>query len=342
MSDNDRPPIQSSAHARRAALERFRQWGARNLVKVTSPGEIRQEVHGYITFMQAIAGKSPEEIARTLGLRATDLVGGALIYRLDRIPHENEFEVRGYTTLIDGKPSAQNATQDSAGYRVGTGALQYEILRNAPIPATLLGLLKPGETFDLRTIRRPGATATIFSGAEWWHANQQNYANSAEISDLAPSFATQVGGFIRALEAGGATVLVAATRRNRLRAYLMHYCWRLANRDIAAAKVPLERKVPIIWDHGNEALSRQAAQEMLDLFDVVYKPSLTSNHIVGRAVDMKISWTEPFLLKDARGREVLIDRPREDAVHPGLHAVGATYGVRKLRSDAPHWSTNGH
>ncbi|HKG99913.1 MAG TPA: hypothetical protein VKB08_04205, partial [Bradyrhizobium sp.] len=306
------------------------------------PGEIRPEVDGYITFMQAIAGKTPVEISKILGLRPTDLTSGAMIYRLNRIPHDHEFEVRGMTTLVDGKALPDGQTQDAGGYRAGTGALQYEVLRKAAIPATLLGQLRPGEAFDLRTIRRPGASATVFSGAEWWRANEHQYSNSAQISDLAPAFATAVGSFIRAMEAGGATVLVAATLRNRLRAYLMHYSWRVARRDIAPVDVPFERDVPIIWDHGNEAASRKAAQEMVDLFGIVYRPSLTSNHIVGRAVDMKITWAEPFLLTDARGKEVMIDRPRRDAANTSLHKVGASYGVRKLLTDAPHWSFNGH
>ena len=342
MTDTDRDPVQRSPQAKRAAMQRFRQWGARNLVKITNPSAIRAEVQGYISFMQAIAGKTPEQISRMLGLRATDLAGGAMVYRLDRLPHEHEFEVRGFTTLVDGKRLPPGVTQDAAGYRVGTGALQYEILPDAAIPATLLGQLGPGEAFDLRTIRLPGASATIFSGAEWWHANQHKYPNSAEISELAPAFASAVGNFIRALEAAGAIVVVAATRRNRLRAHLMHYSWRVAHRDIAPARVPRDPQVPIIWDHGDDSASRKGAQEMVDLFGIVYRPSLTSNHIFGTAVDMKISWTQPIMVTDARRREVLIDLPRNDATNRALHSVGFTYGVRKLLSDAPHWSANGH
>ncbi|WP_155264591.1 peptidoglycan-binding domain-containing protein [Sphingomonas segetis] len=180
------------------------------------------------------------------------------------------------------------------------------------------------------------------SGADWWNANQQNYPNSAEIADLAPAFATAVGGFIRALETAGAIVRVSATRRNRQRVYLMHYSWKLAKGQIRARKVPVDRTVPIIWDHGDETASRKAAQEMVELFDIVYEPSLTSNHIFGKAVDMSIAWSEPMNVRNARGREVLIDLPRSDARNPRLHAVGATYGVRKLLTDPPHWSVNGH
>lgn len=343
MSDAGRPLFQSSADAKEGAMRRFRHWGARNLVKVVNVGEVRPEVQGYIGFMQALAGKTPVQISRMLGLRATDLAGGAMIYRLDRLPHSSEFDVRGYTSLVAGKPLPPGQTQDSAGYRVSDNpALQYEIHADAPIPATLLGLLAPGELFDLRTIRRPGASATIFSGAEWWHANEYKYPNSADISDLEPAFATSVSQFIRALTAARATVTVAATRRNRLRAYLMHYSWVIANREIEPAKVPLEPEVKIIWDHGDDEASRTAAAEMVELFGLAFKPSLISNHIAGLAVDMKISWTPPISVRDARGRDILIDKPTSDATNSHLHAVGATYGVRKLLSDPPHWSVNGH
>jgi hypothetical protein len=342
MSDDDRPPIQSSPQAKADAMRRFRQWGARNLIKVTNPGGIREEVAGYITFMQAIAGKTPREISAILGLRETDLVGGAMIYRLDRLPHPGEFEVRGYTTLVGGKALPQGQTQDAGGYRAGQGALQYEILGNAPIPATLLGQLEPSEQFDLRTIRVPGASATLFSGTEWWHANQHKYPNSAEISDLSPAFATSVADFIEALEDAGATVVVTATRRNRLRAFLMHYSWRVTNGDVAPNRVPREPEVRIIWDHGNDSDSRKAAKEMVELFGIVYQPSLISNHIAGTAIDMTIHWSDPIEVTDARGRKVVIDRPQSDATNSSLHAVGATYGVRKLLSDRPHWSVNGH
>ena len=155
MSDPDRPASQSSRQAKGLAMQRFRQWGARNLIKVTNPGEIRSDVQGYIGNMQAIAGQTPREISRTLGLRETDLASGAMIYRLDRIPHEHEFEVRGMTTLVDGKVLPDGQTQNAAGYRAGTGAFQYEISRNAAIPATLLGRL--GARRNVRSAHDPGS-----------------------------------------------------------------------------------------------------------------------------------------------------------------------------------------
>ena len=48
----------------------------------------------------------------------------------------------------------------------------------------------------------------------------------------------------------------------------------------------------------------------------------------------EVGWTD--------GRNVRIDvRPRTGLNHE-LWAVGATYGVLKLPSDPPHWSSTGH
>jgi hypothetical protein len=73
-----------------------------------------------------------------------------MIYRLNRLPLENEFVVRGYTTLPDGRRLPEGEIQDRAGYRVGTGALQYALIK--PLPVTYLGLLRPHQAFDIRTI----------------------------------------------------------------------------------------------------------------------------------------------------------------------------------------------
>jgi hypothetical protein len=147
----DERTLQSSPLAVKAALERFAQWGAKNLIKVTNIGPVEAELKGYFGFMQSIAGATPVEISRIFGLRETDLSQGAMIYRLGRLPEENEFVVRGYTTLPDGRRLPEGQKKDAAGYRVGTGALQYALTK--PFPVTYLGLLRPGQPFDIRTIK---------------------------------------------------------------------------------------------------------------------------------------------------------------------------------------------
>lgn len=181
------------------------------------------------------------------------------------------------------------------------------------------------------------------SGKDWWKANQARYPNSRDVNDLAPEFRDDVVRFIRLLRQGGASVAVRSTRRNAIRAYLMHYSWRISHDELPATDVPGHAGVDIEWDHGNEEASRAAAGEMARLFNLAYKPSLTSNHIRGTAVDMTITWNGDLALgplPDGAYRTIS-DGPRDGAGNRELHEIGALYGVRKLVKDAPHWSSNG-
>jgi hypothetical protein len=179
------------------------------------------------------------------------------------------------------------------------------------------------------------------SGATWWHANQSKYPNSKSVDDLEPGFRSKVKEFQAALVEAGASITIASTKRNKHRAYLMHYCWQIAKGQIQAAKVPAEPGVDINWNHGNDAKSKQAAQEMVKLFGMAHIASLTSHHINGKAIDMTISWTGTLKIKNKSGQEIDVGLPRNGADNTKLHAVGATYGVKKLASDPPHWSVDG-
>ena len=186
----------------------------------------------------------------------------------------------------------------------------------------------------------PGVAANL-SGADWWQANQAQFPNSEQVSALDAPFAAKVGNFIAALKAGGASVSVSATRRNKVRAYLMNGSWVVAKGLTPAAQIKAEPGCSIVWDHGDDATSRAAAQEMLDLFDIVFQPSLTSRHILGLAVDMTISWAGTIKVKNGAGKDVPLPPPA-NASNPALLAIGASHGVLKLASDPPHWSDNGH
>ena len=181
------------------------------------------------------------------------------------------------------------------------------------------------------------------SGTDWWRKNQAVYPNSKDMSDLAPGFQANVIRFMRLLTDGGARVSVTSTRRNAVRAYLMHYSWCIAHEEIAAAEVPSMAGVDITWDHGNAQASLVAAREMGNLFNLAYRPSLTSNHIRGLAVDLGIRWSgELFLgpLPDGSFRGI-VDGRRTGADNRDLHAIGELYDVHKLLKDPPHWSHNG-
>jgi len=182
----------------------------------------------------------------------------------------------------------------------------------------------------------------LLSGAAWWKANQAKYPNSAAVADLVQPFRGKVSAFLQAMRDAGASVTVAATRRNAVRAHLMHYSWCVAKGSVAPKDVPALPGLRIQWDHGELAASRTGAQEMVDLFQIAFEPSLTSRHIEGRAIDMTIGWNGTLRIKDKAGKTRKLDAPRTGDANRDLHAVGATYGVIKLLSDPPHWSDDGH
>lgn len=186
------------------------------------------------------------------------------------------------------------------------------------------------------------AGGSSLSGKAWWHANQARFPNSAKLGDLNPPFRDKVIAFTDALKAAGAQVSVTSTLRHPIRAYLMHYSWKVAKGLVAPSQVPAKPGCPIKWDHGNVAQSRAAAREMMNLFGMAHIAALQGLHIEGHAIDMNISWPGSLPIKDATGKIHAIGAPRNGKDNAALHAVGATYGVRKLVSDPPHWSINGH
>jgi hypothetical protein len=57
---------------------------------------------------------------------------------------------------------------------------------------------------------------------------------------------------------------------------------------------------------------------------------------------MNVDWSGTLSIADASGHGHALSAPRSGETNRGLHAVGATYGVHKLVTDAPHWSIDGH
>jgi hypothetical protein len=123
---------------------------------------------------------------------------------------------------------------------------------------------------------------------------------------------------------------------------LMHYSFRIAHGSISPSQVPTEPGVDIVWDHGDIKKSKTGAQEMVDVFGIVFQPSLTSRHITEDTIDMDIAWTDTLTIQNKSGKTVNIGAPRDGSVNTQLHSVGASYGVIKLLEDKPHWSSDGH
>ena len=185
-------------------------------------------------------------------------------------------------------------------------------------------------------------TSTL-SGANW----VSQFPTSTSISDLDPTFSANVTKFMTALQAAGATISISATKRPAERAYLMHWAWRIVKENYDASTVPGKDGVNINWWHGDQAKSKQAAQEMVDGYGINnlgVAPSTTSRHISGKAIDMTISWNGELKIKNASGTEQVIKSSPKDGTNSALIAVGKTYEVihfTNVNKDKVHWSTDG-
>jgi hypothetical protein len=185
------------------------------------------------------------------------------------------------------------------------------------------------------------------SGQYWVTWANSNAKNSAAMSDLEPSFKVNVEAFKKALEDAGATVTVTSTRRSAKRAYLFHWSWKIHLGKCLPKDATTMVGVDIEWDHGVLAQSKAGAKEMVTGFGLAVPPksnvapSLNSNHISGRAIDMDIKWTGRLKIKKKDGKEVEVLYMTNVNGNTKLHQVGESYGVKKHKSDAPHWSYNG-
>jgi hypothetical protein len=194
----------------------------------------------------------------------------------------------------------------------------------------------------------PPGKRRILSGAYWVSWVKTYAPTSKEIKDLTGPFQTGVTEFKKALEAGGATVTVSHTYRSDHAAYLWHWAWKIAKRKSQpkdAKPYALNgRPIPEIeWDHGNLNASVKAAEDMMKGFNLSttsqHAPSLDTRHRKRLAIDMTIKWTGTIQVKKKDGTLVPLTYGPVDA-NTKLHEVGASYGVKKLLGDPPHWSDN--
>jgi len=57
---------------------------------------------------------------------------------------------------------------------------------------------------------------------------------------------------------------------------------------------------------------------------------------------MSVGWKGALKIKQKNGSKKTIGSLPRTGLNHELWAVGATYGVLKLPSDQPHWSSTGH
>jgi len=182
------------------------------------------------------------------------------------------------------------------------------------------------------------------SGAAW----VAKFPTGTTTADLVDPFKTKAIAFIAALRAAGATVTISATLRPPERAYLMHWSFRIAKQGYDPATVPAMTGVDIEWVHRDakkqvdRAASKAAALAMVNGYGIVYRPALRSRHTEGNAIDMNISWQTSLVVTPPKGTAVTIKSKPRDGGNTELHAVGRAFGVIKLVSDPPHWSSDGH
>jgi hypothetical protein len=189
------------------------------------------------------------------------------------------------------------------------------------------------------------------SGIYWVTWASGHAQDSDSVDDLDDTFKTNVKAFIKALEDAGAKVTVINTLRNAKRAYLFHWCWLIGLDKAKASDATEMAGVDIEWDHGDAEKSKKGAKDMIDHFGLAVPPkstdapALDSRHIQGNAIDMEITWKDTIKIKKKDGKEgeeVSVEFMADVNKNTKLHDVGASYTVKKLTTDAPHWSTDGH
>lgn len=185
------------------------------------------------------------------------------------------------------------------------------------------------------------------SGKYWVTWAKVHAKNSDSVDDLVDPFKSNAKAFIKALEDAGATVTVSSTLRDAKRAYLFHWSWKIALGKVKPSAAVAKPGVDIEWDHGDDAKSKAGAQEMVSGFGLAVPPkskvapSLTSVHISGKAIDMDIAWAGDLKVAKKDGTVVEVPFMADPNANTKLHAVGESYGVKKLKNDAPHWSHDG-
>lgn len=183
------------------------------------------------------------------------------------------------------------------------------------------------------------------SGPEW----VLKFPTSRSLDDLKEPFRSNVKRFIAALQSSYALVSIADTFRPPERVHLMHFAFAVAREGLDPLKVPALPGLDIQWAHTDSqgkadlTASKASAEQMVRGYGIVFKPALTSRHTEGNAIDMSITWQGRLTIMDAKGSRVTIATyPFTGAGNTDLHKIALTYGVAKLVSDAPHWSSDGH
>jgi len=248
----------------------------------------------------------------------------------------------------DKRSSIRPENQDASGLvrlqqAIGNRAVQQVIAQRALERGELGSHALMRELAEEAAAKPKAVEEKTLSGASWY----DEFPTSTSVGDLDGTFSGKVQKFIAAVEKAGAKVEITATKRPAERAYLMHWAWLIAKKGYNPRKVPSMKGVNINWWHGDKAASKDAAQEMCDKYAInklKVSPSLKSYHIVGKAIDMKISWGGDLIIKNAKGIDILIQSSPKNHTNAALIAVALTYQVihfSPVDKDKVHWSVDG-
>lgn len=207
-------------------------------------------------------------------------------------------------------------------------------------------------TFEVDVLRN--------SGQDWW----EDFHPPMDIAWLEPAFQQNVSRFVLALADQSIIPNVISVYRPPERAYLMHYCFKIAT-GLAPEKID-ERPdtVAISWKHYradgtyDPVASIAAAKELAVRFGIYdpdpvngrknpSPPAYPSNHSTGIAVDIKFTWTGEKTVPRGDGPGTLTIRPQDltkgvnDPARIDLSLLGKTYGVIRTNHKSNHWSTTG-
>lgn len=160
------------------------------------------------------------------------------------------------------------------------------------------------------------------SGAKW----AKRFLGSKNTRDLSGTFRQAVDDFIFAMTEAGIKVAIDATYRPVKRSYLMHWSWRIVNDGVDPATVPAMDGVEVDWVHSTSAGSVSAARDMVEALSIRRlrtKPALRSQHNLGLAIDMSLSWRGSVSVQDANGTMVWIKTVPRTGMNRQLIDIGA-------------------
>lgn len=257
-------------------------------------------------------------------------------------------------TLLSTADSAYSAVSDAASAVADqlTGGGDAETTTVAPSadttvqPATVAETEKASAEEAAAVVEEPAPDTTLeLSGAAWRaKATAAGWVNDTNFASLDATWGPKAEKFVTGLRGSGATVNITAGLRHPKRAMLMHYAWTVskgqATPETANTACQAEG-ININWDHGDLTRSKAAAAELSAIFSLRAKPSLTSNHIRGKAIDCNITNVPAKVTVDGTEYD---SGPKgtgvydEDKVDHVGKAVGVIwYGA----GDYVHWSHTG-